>query len=254
MKFLIQRSPDRKVFHDFAFELMQAQQYYEWLGKEELEIRWTANISFKHIDNPDEYIPVGSVEFISAYMRKFYQKAAEKALKPLNVPEAFYPNAKRSIGTFNMSDSNNNASNFFGNIKKVYCKSTSRIKDENNGLYYIDSLPKEGEWQISEYLDIISEWRVFVFNGNIEYIGNYSGDCMVFPNADEITEMVRMWHTIYPNECPKAYTLDVAVARERGTIVMECHRFFSCGLYGFSDHARIPKMLSQEWHEMKRMI
>ena len=252
MKFLVQKI-DRKIVHDFAFELMQAEEYYKWLGKEEMEIKWTMNILFPKIENPDKYIPVGSVEFVSAYMKKFYPQAAEKALKPLNVPEFFYPAAGRTIGVFDMSK--DNPSSFFYDRKMVYCKSTRKIKADDNGLYYMDALPKEGEWQMSEYLlDIESEWRVFVFNGIIQHIANYSGDCLIFPNAERIKEFVDTWQMVAPNEVPKAYTIDVAVSKERGTIVMECHRFFSCGLYGFCNHAKIPKMLSQEWHNMKRLV
>ena len=54
----------------------------------------------------------------------------------------------------------------------------------------------------------------------------------------------------YKPEAPVAYTLDIGVEKYRGTFIIECHRFFSCGLYGFSDHRRYPKMLSQEWAEI----
>ena len=54
----------------------------------------------------------------------------------------------------------------------------------------------------------------------------------------------------YGEAAPKAWTLDVAVTTDSKTVVLECHRFFSCGLYGFSDLRRIPKMYSQTWYEM----
>lgn len=53
MKFLVQKI-DRKIVHDFAFELTQAEDYYKWLGKEEMEIKWTMNILFPKIENPDK--------------------------------------------------------------------------------------------------------------------------------------------------------------------------------------------------------
>ena len=58
---------------------------------------------------------------------------------------------------------------------------------------------------------------------------------------------------VYDAAAPVAYTLDVAVTPEGKTVVIECHRFFSCGLYGFSDIAKYPKMLSQAWFQMKTM-
>ena len=75
---------------------------------------------------------------------------------------------------------------------------------------------------------------------------------MWFPDSYEIHKMVEDY-----KKSPKTYTLDVAVIKKSEdcykTVIIEAHRFFSCGLYGFSDHARIPKMFSQCWNEMKRM-
>ena len=48
------------------------------------------------------------------------------------------------------------------------------------------------------------------------------------------------------------YTLDVGINSEK-TFVIECHRFFSCGLYGYCDHNTIPIMFSQAWYEMKNL-
>jgi hypothetical protein len=41
---------------------------------------------------------------------------------------------------------------------------------------------------------------------------------------------------------PIAYTLDIGIT-DYDTIVIECHDFFSCGLYGFANHAIYPNML-----------
>ena len=136
-------------------------------------------------------------------------------------------------------------------------KSLDTIKSSFNGPKYVNSGTISDRYeskdfrhcQVSEIIDIVSEWRVFVFNGEIQHIGNYSGDCMAFPDADIIKEIVR----VYGDEAPKAWTLDVAVTTEGDTVVLECHRFFSCGLYGFSDYRRIPKMYSQCWYQMINM-
>jgi hypothetical protein len=53
---------------------------------------------------------------------------------------------------------------------------------------------------------------------------------------------------------PVAYTLDVAVcdshtfADDIGTVVIEVHDFFSCGLYGFND-IKYPNMLHRWFRE-----
>ena len=80
---------------------------------------------------------------------------------------------------------------------------------------------------------------------------------MVFPDANRIMDIVNA----YAPEAPVAYTLDVYVTEDImlddhsicNTFVMECHRFFSCGLYGFCDYSKLPYMFSQEWYEILNM-
>lgn len=47
-----------------------------------------------------------------------------------------------------------------------------------------------------------------------------------------------------------AQTIDHKVVHDS---VVECHRFFSCGLYGFNDPAVLPYMFSQAWFEIKNI-
>lgn len=251
MKFLVQKIA-KKLAYDFTFELIQAKDYYDWMGKESLDIRYLntdgASVDgdiFEHIASPDRYIPVGSVEFVSAYLRKFYPDSVE-ALKPLNVPEELFQYAGRTI--VNVRDADDMKA--FANGGLLYRKSLDIIKDTANGPFQPKHASECIGFQVSEPVDIQSEWRVFVFHNQIQHIANYSGDCLQFPGRFEINRMVEA----YKGSSPAAYTLDVGVGINRmhpHTFVIEVHRFFACGLYGYSDHQRIPKMLSQTWYEMK---
>ena len=49
-------------------------------------------------------------------------------------------------------------------------------------------------------------------------------------------------------DCPIAYTLDVGI-NDNGTFVIEVHDFFSCGLYGFSNHPILPQMFGRWYTE-----
>ena len=239
MNFLIQ-TINGEIQHDFSFELQQAKRYYDWLG-EEMELTYLDFNDIEKITEPDKYIPIGSVEFVSAYLRRFYDK--NRPLFPLNVPEELFPFAGREID--NIRGYNDIIPGKYDN-KKVFLKSLYTLKRPLNGIAdYISHNDLIG-FQVSEIIDILSEWRVFVFKGKIQHISNYSGESLIFPDPKVIEDMVK-----YYTFAPKAWTLDIAVTADRETVVIECHRFFSCGLYGFSDHAIIPKMFSQEWFEMK---
>lgn len=244
MHFLVQKV-DGRVVHDFSFALLQAKEWYDWSGKEKLFIRFSDG-NFDGIRIPGLYVPVGDIAFVSSFLSRFYPDRKE-ALRPLNVPEILFPFAGRRIANIWCKD---DYAPLQG-IKDVYAKSMDVLKDPFNGSFY--DVPANYErkdfrhCQVSEIIDIVSEWRAIVHHGAVLYIGNYSGDPLAFPDAGRIRGMAAAY-----TDAPVAYTLDVAVTKSGETVVVECHRFFSCGLYGFNDLARYPKMLSQAWKEMIR--
>jgi len=251
MRFLVQKI-NNKVVHDFSFTLERAKEYYDWRGDEKLSIRYLNDPGLlgTTVRQPDNYIPVGSVDFVSAYLRQFYPMHY-LGLRPLNVPECLFPYADRKIVNCNSIQDLDSLGPC-----SYFVKSNARIKHPENGYAPVEAdISSFIGRQVSEVIPIDSEWRVFVFHGEIRHMANYSGDCMLFPDADSVRQMVRT----YGGHAPVAYTLDVGVCegdnpRKRNkTFVIECHRFFSCGLYGFSDLAVIPKMLSQAWFEIKRL-
>lgn len=249
MKFIVQLF-EGKIVHDFTFELIKSQEYFEWMN-DPFEIIYVEKDIPLDLENPDEYIPVGSVNFVSDYLNIYYPDSKD-ALKPLNVPECLFDFAGRWINNVYGPEDMcifDHQRLLHGTCKKLYRKSLTTIKDKTNGLYeYINSQNPFFGYQVSEEIDIESEWRVFVFHNEILYIANYSGDCTMFPDIDTIKKMVN----IYKGEAPVAYTLDVGI-RNGVTIIIECHRFFSCGLYGFNNLAKLPVMLSQTWYEMKNI-
>lgn len=251
MHFLIQ-TIDGAVVHDFCFEILLGRAYFQWAG-ERLETTLHEGLDFDGLEDPEALVPVGSVDFVSAFLRRFYPDAAG-ALRPLNVPEVLFPYAGRKIvNVFSPMDLQPAARPLFHDGEQIYKKSLETIKDPRNGATAFGSTLFDGDgrpenlagFQVSELIDIVSEWRAFVLQGGIRYVANYSGNPLVFPSANVIRNMVGSYE-----HAPVAYTLDVAVTKDGDTVVVECHRFFSCGLYGYNDHFRIPKMLSQAWFEI----
>ena len=84
-------------------------------------------------------------------------------------------------------------------------------------------------YQVSEIVNILSEYRVYVFQGEINQVSCYKGDPLVFPDAELIKKAV----STYAKEVdsPKSFSLDVMVT-DRGTCIGEVHNFTSIGLYG----------------------
>lgn len=84
------------------------------------------------------------------------------------------------------------------------------------------------------------------FNKSI-YFAN--GNFTVFPDYEQILKMKHAFSYLM-GQAPVAYTLDIGVKWKEGgneTFVIECHDFYSCGLYGFSDLNKLPFMFNR-WH------
>ena len=243
LRFLCEKQ-NNTIVHDFVFTLTQSRIYYDWERDEKLTLKYLnyPSLMGTAVANPDHYIPVGGIPFVEAFLKQFYPQA-EKALRPLNVPQCLFPFAGRDIINID------SAVQVPLSLPKgqLYMKSNRKAKAISNGIAPADTdAAMFVGHQVSQVIDIKSEWRVFVFHDEIKHIANYAGDPLVFPDAKTICDMVR---TFSP-EAPVAYTLDVGVNWKQ-TFVIECHRFYSCGLYGFSDLRLIPKMLSQAWFEIK---
>jgi hypothetical protein len=100
MKFLIQ-TVNGKVVHDFAFTLLESLRYKKWLGVE-CKVKY---LNYIEVTEPDDiypiqfkpihkdYVPIGSVEFVSEFLGYFYGITP----KPINVPEELFPFAHRRI-------------------------------------------------------------------------------------------------------------------------------------------------------------
>jgi hypothetical protein len=236
MRFLIQKI-DKEIRHDFAFTLLESIRYHKWLQGDDADVQ-VKYLNCKANDGVwffrpfhQHYVPVGSVEFVLSWMKRF----GIPVPKPINVPEELFGFVNRGIFNgphYDMDDI----------LDKRFVKSNDHIKGFKEVIDNTYDLP-EGNYQFSEVVDIESEWRVFVYQGKLVGLQNYSGDFTMFPDMDIIRHM-----TYYYKSAPIAYTLDVGVFDEK-TFVIECHDFFSCGLYGFADHKIYPYMLYRWFHE-----
>ena len=240
MKFLIQKI-DNEIRHDFSLTLLESIRFKNWLNRNR-----DSNIKLKYIntheDDPIEfksfhskYVPVGSVEFVSQHLNHFFGIIP----KPINVPEELFKHVKRPV--FNGTDEDVNK---LKNITDTdwFIKSNDKIKGYTELIKSKDIKNLElskGNYQFSEAITIDSEWRAFVYQGKLVGLQHYSGDFTVFPNVFGIKYFIAHYES-----APIAYTLDVGVDENYHfkTDVIEVHDFFSCGLYGFNNHAILPNM------------
>lgn len=83
---------------------------------------------------------------------------------------------------------------------------------------------------VSSVVDIKSEYRCFVRDGDLKGIQYYSGDFTEYPNTLTISEMICELEKV--DNVPCAYTLDVGVTEDGRTILIEMNDMWAIGSYG----------------------
>ncbi len=235
MKFYIQ-TIDGEISHDFSFHLIKAINYLKWRdSKDETEYVLSDTLPFLEKEKYIDFCPIGTVEFVC----NWYKLLFDIRLKPINIPENLFKFASRKI--VNMKkDGYIELPKDLGEY--VFVKSNDTIKYSENGEFRLEQLSdgnslEYGNYQVSELIDIESEYRIFVFKNEILDVRLYSGSWEIFPDVNKIKEIV----DFYKNDSPIAYTLDIGI-NENGTFIIEIHDFYSCGLYGFTRINRLPYM------------
>ena len=229
--FLIQ-TIDNKIKHDFSFQLLEAIDYQNWYCNEKrYDVILSENCDIENC------IPVGAVEFVLLYLKKYY---GIEGVKPINIPPELMNLTflKRHVEIVDTEKSP-----VLIKDKPLFVKDNNKIKGFADII--TDGSRLKGEYLVSEVIDIDSEWRAFVYRSRLVGLQNYSGDFTLFPDVTLINDMIQIY-----NQCPPAYTLDVGINKEKGTFLIEVHNFFSCGLYGFHDHRILPQMFIQSFQSL----
>jgi hypothetical protein len=169
------------------------------------------------------YIPIGTIEFIESYLRKF----GISHMKPLEIPRYLRIKdiLKRAYKIVPISEIPT-CGNFF-------IKDASRLKQfsysgEISNIFNIIKLDENHEYVISDNVDILSEYRIYVINNKIVNIANYNGDIMILPDLNLLNRIVQI--NQISNADLKSYSFDVMIT-SAGTSLIEMHLYAALGLY-----------------------
>lgn len=252
MKFLIQKI-NGQIVHDFSFTLLESIRYNNWIHNDNgMTYKFINSFDiiepddiypvtpFKPYHYAQKYVPIGSVDFVTEYLQRMYGINP----MPVNVPEELFHYAGREIFNGNETSLKKLHGDYFVKSND-YIKGFAEIIGCGSSINQFPEPPPIGNYQISEFIpNILSEWRAFVYEGKLVGLHNYSGDFTIWPNTNTINGMIGNYKS-----APIAYTLDVGISDERGTFVIECHDFFSIGLYGFAEHKILPYMFYKWFYE-----
>lgn len=245
MFFLIQKEHENlSLDNRILFELIQQEKYlhtYKMIdNKEFFYINENEEQQLRKKNTfPMEYqnaIPLGTIEFTQNYFKIFYGIEKEN---PIEIPlilrtEEFL---KRKYSIISSDKIPKNGYFFIKDVSQLKVFSYTgdmglfmynEIFDKPKKNDYSLHLNKKHLYQVSEVVKILSEYRIFVINNEIYSIDNYDGDVRLFPDIKLIEKAISLWST--QKNCPKSYSLDVAIT-PHGTIILECHILFSTGIY-----------------------
>jgi hypothetical protein len=132
-------------------------------------------------------------------------------------------------------------------IKPVLPKKfTAFLTSDENAYSNLYNVEYDEKVYISDIVEFISEWRVYVKYNEIMNICNYSGNPIVFPNVSIIRDMISCW------KGPCCYALDVGIVGDQTSLV-EVNDFYSIGNYGLFPTEYV-KMLTLRWSELRGKI
>lgn len=178
-----------------------------------------------------DWIPIGSLEFVGTWLKKY--KGIE-TMKPIEVPEVLREEKYlgRSYDIISFDDLELDGYKFIKDVDKL--KQLSFIGNLGNLDKNDENVFVSQNYLISNVVEIMSEFRVFVSDMSIKAIQFYDGDCTVFPNISLLREMIGKYYFV--NDRPKSYTMDIAVLKNGRTVILEVHPVVSVGTYGYCDY------------------
>jgi len=187
---------------------------------------------------------------------EFFRRHKIKVRPPLNIPIYLYPMLKRDVHVTSGEDFKRFYLNRNG-PRPIFAKPNDRLKEwasgvlTNHGLDSImmDEIRDESEVLVSDVVEMLSEYRVFVDMGKIVGIKNYRGEFDIFPDMKYINRCFEIYEA--SGDHPVSYTLDFAVSAKGETTFVEANDAWSIGSYGL-EYDVYTKLLIHRWLEIMR--
>ncbi len=96
----------------------------------------------------------------------------------------------------------------------------------------------------SEKVQFLSEWRIWVLDGEIVGLSPYRGEWDLFPDAEVLRNAVKAYKS-----APKAYALDFGVTDQGKTLLVEVSDAYALSSFGL-DSVLYTKILMTRWQEL----
>lgn len=195
-------------------------------------------------------IPSGRTNMVVGWISELTKYMEENGIvvpDPMNIPTDLYRFTDRNVSVITMGQFRS------GHNLPIFIKPHSKLKFFDAGVMrkqssvsFFDHVPDDFLVMTSDVVDIISEWRAFVIDGEIVGLKNYIGDftrMIDFGFANNIVSQFR--------SAPISYSIDFGLTSGGETILIECNDAWSVGDYGLDPNVYF-QFLRRRWVDIMR--
>lgn len=207
------------------------------MGFEIVEVK---NINDLQIEEDNVFL--GSIKFIQSALQKMNIEVPKMIDYPSSLEK--YYGRRITESTIEIIANNPNLWNVFVKPKDTLKKFTGRhIKSTKDLIGCGDRQNSVPVW-VSEPVDFVREWRVFVRYNTILDIRPYVGDWQYQYDYKIIEAAVKDY-----KNAPAGYAIDFGLTRDGRLLIVEVNEGYSLGSYGlfYIDYA---KLIAARWAEM----
>lgn len=227
-------------------EFINSSAYQAWEGFKSLGIQ-TNQFEYKQLINGHLPIPLSKETLVCGYI-----SSVRWALEELKITEPKiedYPlelmeYCGREIYLSTLEEFQKTNQRKF--IKPVDVKLFKGIVCKDNVHAMIETAlhPNDTKIYVSEVVNFISEYRVFINQGLMIGCRHYAGDFTVFPDFEIVQNAVNDYHS-----APIAYSIDFGITYDHRTLLIEVNDAWSLGCYGL-DSKLYANLLLNRWEEI----
>lgn len=137
-------------------------------------------------------------------------------------------------------------------IKPVEMKEFTGLVLDDADDYRIRGLDNTMLVHVSEVVEWLSEWRVYVLDGQVRDIILYEGDSRFYPESSIVQSAVGILTGNPKNpENPVSYAIDFGVLSDGTTALVEMNDGFSIGAYEGVDPGTYFDILQSRWDQLR---
>lgn len=192
-------------------------------------------------DNDPTDLVVGTFSDVSVALDKLGVQ-----LTPVDYPDELMPFVGRKIWQSTLFTITSHPEYWHVFVKPVVDVKRFRgtVLDKSEDLIKLGGGLEDIHVWCSEKVKFLSEWRIWVLQGNIVGLSPYRGQWDLFPDSGILKNAVEAYHS-----APQAYALDFGVTDEGKTLLVEVSDAYALSSFGL-DPVLYTKILMTRWQEL----